>query len=119
MSRQVGSSLGVLPALDQGVAGWAQVHMEGTFAVWGSDGISAVTDNGPGDITFTWSRAFRSASSYVPIYCTTATAGSIVTQHAHSWDSVASGSAQAVLRDYNAASSTDPDMFFLAVFGEF
>jgi len=118
MSRQVGSSLGVLPALDQGVAGWAQVHMEGTFAVWGSDGISAVTDNGPGDVTFTWARAFRSASSYVPIYCTTGSLNA-TTIHAHSWDSVASGSAQAVTRDYNAASATDPDMIFVAVFGEF
>jgi len=97
---------------------WAQIKGTGTTALFGSENVSALTDNGAGDYTVTWAVPYASASSYAVCMGTSGSAA-LVTQHFRAFQSITASSIRTSLLDFNSAGATDPEFAYLIAVGEF
>ena len=106
----------VEPALD--VFSWAQIKGDGATALYGSENVSSITDNGGGDYTVTWAIPFATASSYAVVLGSSGSTNA-GQRHFQALQTITATSARTSFLDFAGASATDPDMAYLAALGEF
>ena len=108
------------PTEEPSLANISWVKYDNLAGIAGQENVSSITYNGGGDHTVTWTRPFRTASSYAVTICSsTANAFSATTGHFASIQAITATSVRTRFNDYNSQSATDPTLVFIAAIGEF
>ncbi len=116
--RQFGRISQPIPEQELVTLSWAQIKGAGTTALWGSENVSSLTDNGGGDYTVTWAVPFATASSYAVVIGSSGQTNA-TTRHFQAEQAVTAASVRTSFLDFNVASATDPDMAYVVALGEF
>ena len=117
MSRQLGGVQGQLDREFE-VKSWALIAGGPTDTILASRNVAAVTDNGAGDSTITWSVPFATASSYAALLCTSGTALA-ATRTFVGLQSQTANSIRTDLRNFSAATPLDPTFLYVGALGEY
>ena len=117
MNRQLGGVQGQLEREFE-VKAWALIAGGTTDTIRASRNVAAVTDNGAGDTTVTWSVPFATASSYAALLCTSGSTNAVIRTFVGLQSQTAS-SIRTDLRNFNAVTPVDPSFVYVGALGEY